>query len=280
MTTTLSTPGPLGVTAPGVISAGRGQFLTHSYLLMLSALRTLSRQPMYLAFTLIQPIVWLLLFGQLFKRISELPGFGTASYLDYLTPGVVAMTAIFSAGWAGTSFIQEMDRGVMDRNLTSPLKRGALIAGSLAYQAVTTVIQSAIVIGIGVLSGARVPGGPLGVLVVIVAAILLALIFAALSDAVALLVRQQEALIGISQFLTMPLTFLSSVLMAPSLMPGWVADVARFNPVDWAAVSGREALSAGPDWSLVGRDLGFLLLLAVVMGWLATRAFGSYQRAA
>jgi ABC-2 type transport system permease protein len=258
--------------------AGRAQFLMHSGYLTARALRTLSRQPMYLAFTLIQPMIWLLLYGQLFKRLSDLPGFGPGSYLEYLTPGVVVMTAMFSAGWAGTSFIQDMERGVMDRNLTSPVKRGALVAGSLAYQAVSTVIQSAIVIGIALLSGARFDGGLPGVLVVFGCAVLLALAFAALSDAVALLVRQQEALIAVSQFLTLPLTFLSSVLMAPSLMPGWVGDVARFNPVDWAAAGSREALSATPDWGVVGRDLGLLLALALIMAWLATRAFRSYQR--
>jgi ABC-2 type transport system permease protein len=257
---------------------GRSQFLMHSVYLTGRSLRTLSRQPMYLAFTLIQPMIWLLLFGQLFKRLSDLPGFGAGSYLEYLTPGVVVMTAMFSAGWAGTSFIQDMERGVMDRNLTSPVKRGALVTGSLAYQAVTTVIQSAIVVGVALIAGARFSGGVLGVLVLLGCAVLLALAFAALSDAVALLVRQQEALIGVSQFLTMPLTFLSSVLMAPSLMPGWVADAARYNPVDWAAAGSREALSATPDWSVVGRDLGLLLALTLVMAYLTTRAFRSYQR--
>jgi ABC-2 type transport system permease protein len=259
-------------------SHGGSRFLAHSAFLTVRSLRTLSRQPMYLAFTLIQPMIWLLLFGQLFKRLSDLPGFGADSYLEYLTPGVVVMTAMWSAGWAGTSFIQDMDRGVMDRNLTSPVRRGALITGSLAYQAVTTVIQSVIVIGIALVSGARFDGGVSGLLVLIVFAVLLALSFAALSDAVALLVRQQEALIGVSQFLTTPLTFLSSVLMAAALMPGWVADAARFNPVDWAAAGGREVLSANPDWGLVGRDLGLLLALMLIMAWLATRAFRAYQR--
>lgn len=254
------------------------RLLSHSGLLTLRSLRTLSRQPMYLAFTLVQPMIWLLLFGQLFTRVAELPGFGATSYLEYLTPGVVVMTAMFSAGWAGTAFIQDMERGVMDRNLTSPVSRGALIAGSLAYQAVTTVIQSLIVFGVGLVAGARYDGGVRGVLVVVLCATLLALAFAALSDAVALLVRQQEALIGVSQFLTLPLSFLSSVMIAPALMPGWVGDAARFNPVDWAAVASRAALTAEPDWGLVLGRTGALLALAVVMAWLATRAFRTYQR--
>lgn len=255
-----------------------GTFLAHSAYLTGRSLRTLTRQPAYLAFTLIQPMIWLLLFGQLFRNVARLPGFGTGSYLEYLTPGVVVMTAMFSAGWAGTAFIQDMERGVMDRNLTSPVSRGALISGSLAFQAVTTVIQSLIVLGVGLAAGARFAGGVSGVLVVLVCAVLLAVVFAALSDAIALLVHQQEALIAISQFLILPLSFLSSVMMAPTLMPGWVGSVARFNPVDWAAVAARSAVSATPDWGLVGGRLGLLMALVAVMGWLAERAFRTYQR--
>ncbi|KAA1422404.1 ABC transporter permease subunit [Mumia zhuanghuii] len=252
--------------------------LVHTRLLTERSLRTLARQPAYLAFTLIQPLVWLLLFGQLFRNVVELPGFGGENYLTYLTPGIAVMTAMFSAGWAGTGFIVAMDRGVMDRDLTSPVGRGALMASSLASQSVTIAIQTVIVMAVGVVAGARFDGGALGWTVVIVAAVLLGCVFAALSNAVALLVRQQEALIGISQFLTLPLTFLSSVMLAPALMPEWVATVARLNPVDWAAVASREALSASPDWSMVGGRLGLLLVLAVLMAALATRAFRAYQR--
>ncbi|WP_020669029.1 ABC transporter permease [Amycolatopsis nigrescens] len=254
--------------------------VSHSGLLTLRALRTVSRQPAYLLFTLVQPMVWLLLFGQLFKRIAELPGFGAESYIAYLTPGVIVMTAMMTAGWSGTSFIEDMERGVMDRNLTSPVSRAALITGSVLYQALTSVVQSLIVFGVGLLSGARYEGGLAGVLVVLAAAVLLSVTFAALSNALALLMRQQEALIGISQFLTLPLVFLSSVMMAPALMPAWVSDVARFNPVDWAAVAARQALGAQPDWSVVLGRGALLLGLAVLMCWLATRAFRSYQRSA
>jgi ABC-2 type transport system permease protein len=253
-------------------------FLAHSRLLTVRSLRTLLRMPAYLAFTLVQPMIWLLLFGALFSGIARLPGFGSGSYLEYLTPGVIVMTAMFSAGWAGTTFIQDMDRGVMDRNLTSPVSRGALITGSLAYQAVTCIVQSVIVLGVGVAAGARFSAGPAELVAVFASAVLLAVIFAALSDAMALLLRQQEALIGLSQFLTLPLTFLSSVMMAPDLMPGWVTGIARYNPVDWAAVAGRSALSGHADWGLIAERGGLLLALAVVMGLLASRAFRSYQR--
>ena len=251
--------------------------LTHARLLSGRSLRTLSRQPAYLLFTLVQPMVWLLLFGQLFRRVAELPGF-EGNYLDYLTPGVVVMTAMMTAGWSGTAIVQDMERGVMDRTLTSPIRRSALVAAGLAHQALVTVVQSLIMFAIGLLAGARYPGGARGLLVVLACAVLVALVFAGLSNAVALLVHQQEALIAVSQFLVLPLAFLSSVMMAPALMPGWVARAARFNPLDWAAVASREALRAAPDWGLVLDRVALLAALAILMAWLAARAYRVHQR--
>ncbi|HYB24360.1 MAG TPA: ABC transporter permease, partial [Solirubrobacteraceae bacterium] len=91
--------------------------------------RVLVRQPAYLGITLTQPIIWLLLFGALFKAIATIPGFRGGSYIDFLTPGIVVMLAISSAGWTGMGFIEDINGGVMDRMLTSPVWRGALNAG-------------------------------------------------------------------------------------------------------------------------------------------------------
>jgi ABC-2 type transport system permease protein len=188
------------------------------------------------------------------------------------------MTAMMNAGWAGTSLVDDMDRGVMDRYLASPVRRVAIINGILAYQAAVTVVQSLIVFGVALAMGARYDAGAVGILVVLAAAVLLAVIFAALSCAAALLMRTQDALIGIFQFLAFPLLFLSSTLMAPALLPDWIGTVAEFNPVDWAVVASREALLASPDWGLVGGRVALLAALAVVMTWLSARAFRAYQR--
>jgi ABC-2 type transport system permease protein len=191
---------------------------------------------------------------------------------------VIVMTALFSSGWAGTVYIEDMHRGVMDRLLASPVKRGAMMIGTLAYQAVTTIVQTLTVLAIAYAAGARFPGGLAGVLVTLAAAVLISVIVASLSNALALLLRQQEALIGISQFIVLPLQFVSSAIMDTRLAPEWVQDVARCNPVDWAVVAAREALLANPDWGAVWPRLGLLAALAALMAWLATRAFGAYQR--
>jgi ABC-2 type transport system permease protein len=252
--------------------------IAHSYDMTLRSLRALLRQPAYVAVTLVQPVIWLLLFGALFKRVVDIPGFGTSSYVTFLTPGVVVMTALFSNGWSGMAFIEDIDRGVLDRFLVSPVRRGAMMAGSLAYGAVTNVVQSLMIVLLGLAVGARFGGGVLGAAVLVVAAMLLGTAISSLSNALGLLARQRETLIGATQFVILPLTFLSAGLIQVALMPGWMRHVVRYNPVNWAVEAGREALEGGADWGFVGVRLGGLLALTIVCAWLGTRAFRAYQR--
>ena len=252
--------------------------ITHTGYLTLRQLRAFVRMPAYLVMNLVQPIIWLLLFGQLFKSVVDIPGFGGGDdYLVFLTPGIVMMMALFGSAWAGTTYIEDMERGVMDRFLTSPTSRGALIVATMLYQAVLAVIQTLVVLGVAWLAGARFGGGVVGLLVLLVAVVLLTFVFAAFSNAIALLARQQTALIAISQLISFPLMFLSSAIMDTKLSPEWVGSVARFNPFEWAVVAGREALQDAPDWASVWLHLGLLAALAIVMTWLATRAFRVYQ---
>lgn len=253
----------------------------HTAFLTARQLRAFMRVPAYLVMNLIQPIIWLLLFGQLFKSVVDIPGFsGGGDYLVFLTPGIVMMMALFGSAWAGTSFIRDMDRGVLDRFLSSPTSRSGLVVATMLYQAVLTVIQTLVVLGVAWLAGARFDGGWLGLVVLLVAAVLLTFIFAAFSNAMALLARAQTALIAISQVIAFPLMFLSSAIMDTGLSPAWVRNVARFNPFEWAVTAGRGSLQAAPDWGAVWGSLGLLAALAVVMTWLAARAFRVYQHSA
>src|SRR5699024_11367649 len=95
--------------------------LEHTGLLTARALRGTGRVPVYMVMNLVQPMFWLLLFGSLFSSVIDIPGFAAGgTYLEFITPGIVMMTAMFGAAWAGTTFVQDMERGVMDRFLTSP----------------------------------------------------------------------------------------------------------------------------------------------------------------
>src|SRR6195952_3021859 len=99
--------------------------LRQTWQVSLRYFRVLLRQPAFMVITIVQPLIWLLLFGALFKAITQIPGFTGKSYIDYLTPGVVVMLAVSSAGWTGMGFIEDINSGVMDRLLVSPGWRGA-----------------------------------------------------------------------------------------------------------------------------------------------------------
>ncbi|MER6079849.1 ABC transporter permease [Streptomyces sp. NPDC001833] len=237
-----------------------------------------ARQPAFAVITLIQPVIWLFLFGNLFKKVVELGGFGTTSYLDYLVPGVVVMSALSSNMWAGMGTLEEIQRGTLNRFLTTPVSRAALMNGNVVNNGLVTAGQSLIIVLLGLLGGADYPGGTAGIAVLLVSAVLLGTIFGALSNALGMLVRERESIIGINTFLLLPLTFLSSAFMAPAQMPGWMRHIADFNPLNWAMVASRSALSADPDWGAVLGRGGALLALAVAAVWLSIRTFRSYQR--
>ena len=251
--------------------------LRQTWQVYLRWLRVLMRQPAFLLITVVQPIVWLLLFGALFKAVADIPGFH-GTYINFLTPGVVIMLAVFSAGWSGMGFVEDIQGGVMNRMLASPVWRGALNAGSVAYSAFAMVLQALLVIGLALILGADFKGGVGGVVAMLVVAALLAATVASLSNAVGLIGRQRETVIGAVSFVQLPLTFLSTGMMQKSLLPHWMQTVSEFNPVNWAVVAARSAAMQKTAWGIVLSRAGLLVALMLVAAFVAERAFARYQR--
>ncbi|WP_275107048.1 ABC transporter permease [Nocardia arthritidis] len=196
----------------------------------------------------------------------------------FLVPGIVMMLVLYSGVWAGTGCIEDIDNGVMNQVLIAPISRGAVVAGQLGMQLVIGLIQSMMVLGIGYLGGARYSGGLRGIALALTASALLAAIFCAGSIALALTTRSQIALIGLSQTIVLPATFLSSAMMAPALVPGWVRSIAAYNPVSWAVDIGRSGLADSTDWDFVAWHLLFLAGFAALAFWWSVAAFRNYQR--
>ena len=143
-------------------------------------LRALLRQPYVLAFSVLQPAIWLFLFGEMFRRIIDIPGFAfQGSYLAYLVPGIVAMNAMSGNMWAGMAIIEEIDRGTLNRFLVSPASRLAIMNATVVEQAVATTVQTLIIVALGYAGGARYPGGVVGIVVLVVASILVGVLWAA-----------------------------------------------------------------------------------------------------
>jgi ABC-2 type transport system permease protein len=251
--------------------------LSDSVALTVRDLLRLWRQPVFIFVSLVQPVIWLLLFGALFERVAEIPGFEGGDYKQYIVPGVLVMTAFFSSGWNGMATIEDLERGVTDRLLVTPVRRWPLIAGRVGQNLVQVTIQSLIIIALALVLGVSFDGGVPGVAALVLAAGLLGTGFSALSNALALTTRTEESLIGAVTFLQLPLVFLSTAFMQPGLIPGWMASAADYNPVDWAITAGREAVQPGTDWASVAGYCGLLAAFALACLVLATRAFRAYQ---
>ena len=228
-----------------------------------------------MAITLVQPVVWLLLFGALFKNLAYRSP--TGNYLAYLTPGIVVMSALFSNGWAGMGFIERRRARGPGPAAGPPVRRGSVMARPAAYQPSrpwSSRRSSSASAG----GGGPVPGwraGDRGPHRVCAARRWRSRRY---SNALALLLRSQESVIGAVNFVVLPLSFLSSMLVPTEHLPGWIAAIARWNPVEWSVAVGRQTLSPDVDWGLVGSRVAALAALAVVAAALAARAFSSYQR--
>jgi ABC-2 type transport system permease protein len=251
--------------------------IVQTLFLFVRLMRNLLRQPIWIALILIQPMFWLLLYSQLFRRITDLPGFGTTSYVDYLTPGIAIMTAFFSGTWAGMGTIEDLDRGVIERFLATPVRRSAIVLARLLQSAVVATIQALIILVVGLFLGAT-NGGPLGWLVIVLAAFLVAAGFSGISNGIALLTRQEATMIAVANFIGLPLLFFSSILIAASLIPGWMETLSLANPVEWAVRASRAQALPGTDWSDIGLYLVLLGCFTALTSAFATRCFRSYQR--
>ena len=253
--------------------------MAHTWYLTGRKLHALVRQPWVLAFSVVQPAIWLFLFGELFHRIIDIPGFAyQGSYLAYLVPGLIAMNAMSNNMWAGMTMIEEIERGTLNRFLAAPASRIGIMNASVAEQAVSTTVQSLIIVGLGLAGGARYHGGVAGVAVMVAASILVGVVFGALSNAVGMTLRSREAIIGVYTFFMLPLMFLSSAFMQTSLMPGWMQAIASRNPLNWVVQIGRSAVSAHPDWAAIGVRCGGLLVLAVACVAISVATFRSYRK--
>jgi ABC-2 type transport system permease protein len=265
--------------ASGPARSAFGTAVAHTGYLTGRKIHALVRQPWVLAFSIVQPAIWLFLFGELFRKVIDIPGFGASgSYLNYLIPGIVAMNAMSNNMWAGMTMIEEIERGTLNRFLVSPASRIGIMNATVAEQAVATSVQTLIILLLGLAGGASYPGGAVGCVVLILASILVGVVFGALSNITGMLLRSREAIIGVYTFFMLPLMFLSSAFMQTRLMPGWMQAIASRNPLNWVVQIGRSVLAASPDWGGVAVRCGGLLVLAVACVALSVVTFRSYAK--
>jgi ABC-2 type transport system permease protein len=120
--------------------------------------RNLMREPIWIALMVIQPLIWLLLYGQLFSRVPTLRG-GAGSYVAFLAPGIICMNAFFGGSWSGMAMISDLDRHVIDRFLAAPASRFAIILSQVVRAGITAMLQALLLLLVGFALGVRVQGG-------------------------------------------------------------------------------------------------------------------------
>jgi ABC-2 type transport system permease protein len=240
--------------------------------------RNLMREPIWIALLLIQPMVWLVLYGQLFKNVTKLGGFGTTSYVTFLAPAIVVMNSFFGATWSGMAMVSDLDRKFVERFLATPASRLSLVLSQIVRSALQAALQALVILVVALGLGVRVHTGVAGWAVIVLVGMLVNAAFAGVSQGLALLTRREATMITLANFIGLPLLFLSSTLLATSQMPHWMRVAARLNPVNWGVEAARAVVLPNTDWGSVGLNLVYLLVLCVVTAAFATWTFRSYQR--
>src|SRR5256885_8996362 len=146
--------------------------LTDTWFMIVRQARNLMREPIWIVLILVQPMVWLILYGQLFKNVTRLGGFGTNSYVTFLAPAIVVMNSFFGATWSGMSMVSDLDRKFVERFLATPASRLSLVLSQIVRSALTAAIQAVVILVVALALGVRVHTGAAGWLVIVVVAML------------------------------------------------------------------------------------------------------------
>src|SRR3954464_199911 len=210
---------------------------------------------------MIQPILWLVVFGQTFTRLRAIPT-GDVPYLDYLAPGIIAQSALFVSIFYGIQIIWERDAGVLTKLMVTPTPRAALVTGKAFAAGIRSLAQALAILVVSLLLGVRFTANPLKLLGVLVVVLLGAAFFCCLSVTIAGLVLKRDRLMGIGQAIMMPLFFASNALYPVTAMPQWLQVISAVNPLSYE-VSALRGLLLGTPTTLW---LDFLVLIVAALG--------------
>ena len=225
----------------------------------------------------IQPALWLLIYGEVFTHVRAIPTPDGIPYLDYLTPGILAQSALFIAIFYGIQIIWERDAGVLTKLMVTPTPRSALITGKAFAAGVRSLVQGVVVVIIAALLGVALTTNPLKLLGAAIILVLGSAFFSCLSMSIAGLALARDRLLGIGQAITMPLFFSSSALYPIAVMPAWLRAVSLVNPLTYevealrALLIGTSTLLWLDSLVLVSATIASIACAALLLPRLANR---------
>ena len=221
----------------------------------------LLRDPTEMVSRAIQPVLWLVVFGQVLAQVRGIHT-GPLSYLAFITPGILAQSVLFSAIFYGIAVIWERDLGVVHKLLVSPAWRGSLVFGKAVAAGLRGVVQAVVIYVIALAMHVSLKLDPLAILAVLASVMLGSGIFATFSLIIACIVKTRERFMGIGQLLTMPMFFASNAIYPLDIMPTWLRVIAQINPLTYLIDALRGLMIEGGE-SVHGYAVDFAVMLAV-----------------
>jgi len=256
-------------------SAGQilGDYATQTFAVAAAEVQKLYHDPLELLTRAVQPVLWLMLFGEVMARVRGVAP-GNIPYIDFLAAGILAQSALFVAIFYGISAIWERDLGVLQRYLVSPAPRTALVVGKALSAGVRALSQAFIVYLLAFFLGVGINLNPLNILGVAAVIVLGSGFFSTLSLIIACIVRTRERFMGIGQVLTMPIFFASNAIYPLSLMPVWLSAISRANPLTYEvdALRALMLVHGSSDYGLL-IDFGILLATLILLTSIAGRMY-------
>ncbi|HPO28767.1 MAG TPA: ABC transporter permease [Caldisericia bacterium] len=230
--------------------------------------RRLRHDPTELFTRAVQPVLWLLVFGETFTRIKAIPT-GGVPYIAFMTPGILSQSVLFISIFYGLALIWDRDQGIIQKFLALPVPRSAFVVGRTMGAAVRGLSQAVIILLLALIIKVDIRWSIFSVLGTIFVVVLESAFFSCFSMILASLMRTRERFMGIGQVLTMPLFFASSAIYPISIMPKWLQVVAVANPLSYVVEILRSILITGVYDNML-LHLGLLIVMILVAIIIAT----------
>jgi ABC-2 type transport system permease protein/oleandomycin transport system permease protein len=227
------------------------------------------RVPAYLVFTVIQPVMFVLLFRYVFGGAIHVAG----NYVNFLMPGIIAQTAAFATFGTAIALAQELKKGVIDRLRSMPMARSAVLAGRLVADTGRMLVTILIIVGVGYAVGFRFSNGVVPAIAMVLLATVFGLAICCISAYTGLAIGDEESVQAFGLIWLFPLTFLSSAFVPIATMPGWLQAFANNQPVTYVIDTMRALALGGPVVPSLWKSLVWLAGIFVVFLPLAVRAY-------
>ena len=222
--------------------------------------RRLSREKFSMLFTLVQPMLfWLIFFGNLFQRAADTQVVQAPNYISFLTAGVVVMTVLNNGLAGGVDLLFDKENGFLERLMSTPIHRTSVVLSRFLFVMAVTSLQVLVILGVASLFGVRPETGWLGVAVILFVGVLFGVGLTAISMAMAFSVKSHGDFFSVLGFLSLPMIFLSSALVPLTAMPTWMQFLALFNPMTWAIDAVRPLILSG--WKEAMPHVGMVVLI-------------------